>query len=240
MEHVQIQTAQNVGIRFEVAGLGDRVVAALIDYILLAAYVTAALLVLTALGWLGSLAATSLIALPYLLYFLACEIFFDGQSVGKRLLHIRVIRLDGDQPTVGHYLLRWLLRPIDITLSTGLIGLVSILVTRHGQRLGDLAAGTTVVKLRQRTRLGDTLYARLEDDYVPTFLEVDRLTDHDVETAKEVLDALTTQRRSPTTNALGMEIKAALTAKMNISSDLAPVPFLRTVIDDYNHRAGRV
>lgn len=240
MEHVQIQTPQNVGIRFEVAGLGDRVVAALIDYLLLAAYLVAAVLVVASLGLIDSLAAMSLVAVPYLLYFLVCEVFFDGQSIGKRLLRLKVIRLDGDQPTVGNYLLRWLLRPIDIGLSTGLIALVSILVTRHGQRLGDLAAGTTVMKRRQQTRLGDTLYARLESDHTPTFPEAEGLTDPDVETAKEVLHTLTTQSRSITTRDLGLEMKAALEKKMGVSSDLAPVPFLRAVIDDYNHLAGRV
>lgn len=240
MEHVQIQTAQNVGIRFEVAGLGDRVVAALIDYLFLSVYLITVYFVIFAAGAADSLALLSLASLPYLFYFLVCEVFFDGQSIGKKMSRLKVARLDGDQPTVGNYLLRWLLRPIDIGISSGLIGLVSILVTRHGQRLGDLAAGTTVVKLRPRTRLGDTLYARLEDEHTLTFTQVDRLDAHDVETAKEVLNTLTLERRSHETYTLGLRMKAALEQKMEVSSDLSPAQFLRAVIDDYNHVAGRV
>ena len=240
MEHVQIQTAQNVGIQFEVAGLGDRVVAALIDYLLLTAYVFAIILGAAASGEADSMALLAIAMLPALLYFLVCEVFFDGQSIGKKALRLKVARLDGNQPTVGNYLLRWLLRPIDIGISSGLVALVSILVTRHGQRLGDLAAGTTVIKLRPRTRLGDTLFSRLEDDHATTFPQVDRLEDHDVETAKEVLNTLTTQRRSHATFQLGNKMKAALEDKMGVTSDLSPIEFLRTVIDDYNHVAGRV
>lgn len=240
MEHLHIQTAQNVGIHFEVAGLGDRVVAALVDYLLLAVYLITIYVVIIAAGAGDSLALLAIAALPYPFYFLVCEVFFDGQSIGKKLSRLKVARLDGDQPTVGNYLLRWLLRPIDIGISSGLIGLTSILITRHGQRLGDLAAGTTVVKLRPRTRLGDTLFSRLEDDHTPTFADVDRLDPHDVETAKEVLDTLTMERRSHDTFTLGLRMKTALEEKMEVSSELPPAEFLRAVIDDYNHLAGRV
>ena len=239
MEHVQVQTAHNVGIRFEVAGLGDRVVAALLDYAVLTAYVLAVLIGLGAAD-VESIAVFLAALFPAGVYFLVCEVVLDGQSLGKKAVKIKVVRLDGGQPTLGAYLLRWLLRPIDVGLSSGLIGLITILVSGRGQRLGDLAAGTTVVKLRPRRRLGETVFARLEDTHTVTFPQVEALTTRDVETAREVLTTLVSRPRSARTQQLGRKMQAALERKMGIASDLPPIEFLRTVIADYNWVAGRV
>ena len=237
MTHVRIRTAQNVEIDFEVAGLGDRVLAAMIDYFLLICYVFALMIFA---GIFESRALLIVGALPYLLYFLVSEVFMNGQSIGKRIRRIKVVRLDGGQPTLGQYLLRWLLRFIDIDLTSGLAAVTTVLVTDTGQRLGDLAAGTTVVKVLPRIHLGDTLFTRLEDDYTPTFDDLDALTDADVETVREVLNTIRAEGRTPTANALGQKMKAALERKMGVSSDLPPVPFLRTVLKDYNYHRGRV
>ncbi|WP_457654447.1 RDD family protein [Rhodocaloribacter sp.] len=237
MSHVRIRTAQNVEIDFEVAGLGDRVLAAMIDYFLLICYVFA-LMILA--GSFESQALLVVGALPYLLYFLVSEVFMNGQSIGKRIRRIKVVRLDGGRPTLGQYLLRWLLRFIDIDLTSGLAAVTTVLVTDTGQRLGDLAAGTTVVKVLPRIHLGDTLFTRLEDDYTPTFDDLDALTDADVETVREVLNTIRAEGRTPTANALGHKMKAALERKMGVTSDLPPVPFLRTVLKDYNYHRGRL
>lgn len=237
MEHVQIQTAQNVGIDFEIAGLGERIVAALIDYALLLCY-------LILLGLLASatesLAVLIIGVLPYLLYFLLCEVFLDGQSIGKRLRKIKVTRLDGTEPTLGNYLLRWILRPIDVELFSGMVAIVTIAVNGRGQRLGDLAADTTVVKIKPRVRLEDTVLAEIDADHQVLFPQVDVLTAEEVETAKEVLSVLVAEGKSRTAYVLGGKAKAALEARMDVRSDLNPLPFLRAVIKDYNHVHGRV
>jgi uncharacterized RDD family membrane protein YckC len=237
MSHVRIRTAQNVEIDFEVAGLGDRVLAAMIDYFLLICYVLALMIFA---GFFDSQALLVVGALPYLLYFLVSEVFMNGQSIGKRIRRIKVVRLDGGQPTLGQYLLRWLLRFIDIDLTSGLAAVATVLVTDTGQRLGDLAAGTTVVKVLPRIHLGDTLFTRLEDDYTPTFDDLGALTDADMETVREVLNTIRGEGRTPTSNALGQKMKAALERKMGVTSDLSPVPFLHTVLKDYNYHRGRV
>jgi len=54
-------------------------------------------------------------------------------------------------PSFGAYVIRWLLRPIDILITTGFVGFVSIIVTQHGQRVGDVAARTTVVRQQKET-----------------------------------------------------------------------------------------
>lgn len=237
MEHVEIQTTQNVGIAVEVAGLGDRIIAALIDYLLLFAYVIAMLLLIRVHDSM-SLFYVSL--LPYLAYFLLCEIFLNGQSVGKRIRNIKVARLDGRQPTVGNYILRWLLRPVDIDLVLGSIGLATVWLGRTGQRLGDLAAGTTVIRIQPRVRLQDTAFSALAADYHPTFPEAEALSDADVTLAKEVYQALMIQGRTPVSYRLGERTKDGLTNKLGLTSDLPPYDFLRTLIADYNHFHGRL
>jgi len=237
MDRVQIQTTQNVALEFEVAGLGDRVLAALIDYFILASYVLGALIV-SAL--INSRAATILLLLPYPLYFLLCEVFLDGQSIGKKLRRIKVARLDGTEPTLANYLIRWLFRLVELDMTSGMVGFVTVLVNGKGQRLGDLAAGTTVVRVQPRIQLRDTILTRLEEDYLPTFPETENLTVADVETAKEVLNTLIAEGRSHNAFLLSERMKTALERKMNVQSDLPPVDFIRTVVKDYNAMKGRL
>ena len=71
----------------------------------------------------------------------------SGQTLGKKLLGIRVARLDGGTPTTGNIVLRTILRPIDGLPFAYLLGLIVILATgQRRQRIGDLAGGTTVTK----------------------------------------------------------------------------------------------
>ena len=239
MDRVGIETAQNVRIDFEAAGIGARAIAALIDYLLLYAYVLGMVIVFG--EQLGGPGLLGLVVLPAFLYFLLCEVFTGGQSVGKRVTDIRVARLDGSRPRLGDYLLRWVLRPIDLTLTSGVAALVSVLATRRGQRLGDLAAGTTVVNVSsQQSVTSDTLFARLDDDYAPTFRQARCLTDEDAAVARDVLTAYRENNESPVPLRLSRDLKARLEAKMEVSSDLPAPHFLETVLKDYNHLHGRL
>ena len=234
---MRIETAQNVGIEYEVAGLGDRVLAALADYfILFCAFVS----VSVTMVWFESAALYLAFLMPLFLYFPLCEVFFEGQSIGKRWRRIRVARVDGAAPTLGNYVLRWLLRLVEVDLTFGTVAFVAVLAGGRWQRLGDLAAGTTVVKVQPRVAFEETIFADVEPGYRPTFPEVDRLSDGDVETAKEVLRALVEEGRSRTAFVMGTRIKSALEARMGVSSDLTPPLFLRAVIRDYNHVHGRL
>ncbi len=95
--------------------------------------------------------------LPLFFYHLLCETYLNGQSFGKKIMKMRVVKLDGTQAGIGSYFLRWILAPIDIYFTYGSVGLVTMIVNGKGQRLGDLAAHTTVVKLKAETKLDDTI-----------------------------------------------------------------------------------
>jgi len=237
MDHIQITTSQNVDIDFEMAGIGDRVIAALIDYVILFSYLFFIVLV-TSLVKSRSLLMLGL--LPYLTYFLLCEVFMNGQSIGKKMRRLKVVRLGGGQPTLGSFLLRWLLRFVDIDFTYGLVGLGTMLINGKGQRLGDLAAGTTAVRVKSRIHLNDTIFSRTDKAYQPVHSGIERLSHGDIETAREVLNTLVRERRTHITMMLGKKMKAALEDKMGTSSEQPPLEFLRSIIKDYNHVKGRV
>lgn len=239
MENIRIQTAQNVELEYEIAGIGNRIVASLIDILILAAY---ALAISLLSGWLfsGTFMASVIVLLylPAFFYDLLCEVFMDGQSFGKRQMDIKVVRLDGMQPTVGNYLLRWLLRFVDVGFMY--IGLIVMLFTEKSQRLGDLAAGTTVVKLKQRVTLEDTIFTPLQQGYVPTFREVEKLNDHDMDVVRDVLKAISTRDAGPAIHEAAAHAMHILERKMGVVSTVPPAQFLDIVLRDYNYYRGVV
>ena len=111
-----------------------------------------------------------IVYLPVLCYSLLCEVFNRGQSLGKRLLNIRVVKADGSTPSLSSYLLRWLLFPIDLPITGGL-GVIVILLTKNHQRLGDLAAGTMVIKEKNYRKIQVSLdeYDYLTKGYHPVY-----------------------------------------------------------------------
>jgi uncharacterized RDD family membrane protein YckC len=242
-EQFPVSTAQHVPIAFDVAGLGDRFLAALIDYAVLGAYLTGVGLGVAGLAAAGldgpwAVAVLVVTLLPALVYFPFCELVFDGQTIGKRARGLRVMRTSGAAPSLGDLLLRWLLRPIDLWATSGLAAVVTILYTGTGQRLGDLAAGTTVVAQQGRTSLDDTLFTDLPDDYEPTFPEAHTLDRDDVETVRRILRRLAESpdgQAGERVHTLATQARQALQGRLDTTNDLDPVPFLKAVLRDYNY-----
>lgn len=239
MESIKIQTAQNVELEYEMAGIGSRILAVLIDTVIVIAYILA-LVIITGMGefyGFGGILVTFLFFLPSLLYPLLCEIFMDGQTFGKRFLHIKVVKIDGSQPTLGSYVLRWLLRFAD---SFMFLGLVVMLFTEREQRLGDLAAGTVVIKLKQRVTLDDTILVKLDDGYVPTYPQVEKLSDTDMEVIRDVLSIAGSDDAPVAIIDAISQAKRVVEKKMGVVSSFPPVQFLNTVLQDYNYYKGVV
>jgi uncharacterized RDD family membrane protein YckC len=161
-EDYTLLTPENVELHFDVAGIGSRVVAAIIDYtILVVGYLiviigggTAAALVVPDVGngsWIDDRVIPYLLgALVILLtffgwwgYFILFELLWNGQSPGKRILGLRVVRAEGQPVSAVASLVRNLLRVVDLFLG---IGIVTMVIDRQSRRLGDFAAGTLVVR----------------------------------------------------------------------------------------------
>ena len=232
MQIISVETTQNVRIDYVLAGIGDRILAFLLDALVLVAYIIIVGLLLRQLPFDPSTTLLVLLGLPIFLYHLLCETLLDGQSLGKMQRHIKVIKVDGSSPGFGAYLLRWLLRPVDIGLFSGGIAVLSIAITTKDQRLGDLAAGTTVVKTKSQDT---TAVFSVAEDYQPVFAEAIQLTDADIDT---ILLVIKTYRESGNTN----PVRAAtdkIKSLLNIESSLSPLQFLYTIVRDYKFLTSR-
>ena len=177
MDNFQIETAQNVSIYQNVAGIGDRMLALVIDvlvllaYLFLSSYLTGVFAETLDDTW-TVIAFSMIVGLPVFLYDLLFETFWDGRSLGKAAMKLRVVKLDGSKPGFGSYFVRWILHLVEVKLMFGSIALVTILLNERGQRLGDMAAGTTVISEKKRAKLSETLLVQIPENYVPTYPQV--------------------------------------------------------------------
>jgi len=238
MQTIRIQTTQHIELEYELAGVGDRMVAYILDGLIYGAYAFVISLVSDAIGGIGTNGWIMLIlALPILCYQLFCEVFLNGQSLGKKLRNIRVISLDGAQPNLGQYLIRWLFRIVDDMISSGVVAVVTISVSPKAQRLGDMIAGTTVVRTQPRTTMQDTLFMETDAQYTPSFPRAAELTDHDISLLKEVINRCEADPLN--TGPILYKAYDKTRALIGVEQEYAPLEFLRKVVMDYNALTSR-
>ena len=242
MEKIKILTSFNIELEFETPEFHKRLFAWLVDLcILVAYYLIASKLLLqisskrTASGddlpFIYNLSAVYLLCyVPLFVYHLVCEISMNGQSIGKKLLGIKVISENGGQPALHQYLIRWLLRPFDFYFF-GLVGLLTVVNSKRNQRLGDMAAGTLVIKTKMETDINDTVFFELSDGYKPRFKEVMRLSDRDMNVIKGILD----NSRKYNNFDIAARTSDKIRSILNITDYEEPVEFLETLLKDYNY-----
>ena len=159
-----IDTPEQVGLEYSVAGLGSRFVAALLDALIVGAFFLAEVLVLVVIGAASSATPAGKLSeaagkwfLAFVIfinfcivwgYFALFEAYWHGQTPGKRAMKVRVIKDSGRQITLFEALARNLMRVIDYLPSLYLVGVITMLCNKRNQRLGDLVAGTIVVHER--------------------------------------------------------------------------------------------
>jgi uncharacterized RDD family membrane protein YckC len=234
MNTIKISTSQNIDIDFEIAGLAERIWARMID---IGIFIGIFLLCLV-VSWGNFRNGYFKYLLMFfgfiaVIYPFVMEVFFNGQSIGKKALKIKVISLDGERPTIGQYAIRWIARLIDFTTSSGAVGLILVAVTEKNQRLGDLLANTSVVKTHPRTKFEDLYFTQqTEESYEPVFLEAQNLSTEDVYLINEVLK---TYRKT-----FNIELVNKLEAKMRSKYEIINIKktgtgFLTTMLKDYNH-----
>ncbi len=235
MQTVTINTTQNIGIDYEMASLGERILAFLIDYgvfiaVLIIMAITDSFRVLG--GTASAVVGLSLLAL-YVLYDLICEVAFNGQSLGKRVMKIRVISLNGGRPTFGQYLLRWLFRIVDTGLSFYLAGLLCAALTKKTQRIGDLVANTGVIRTQPRARFEHIVFRPEHDGYQPIFSQVAELNDKDISLINDVIIAFSRTGNATIVYTTAAKLKELLAAAP--PAEMNDLQFLQTLIKDYSH-----
>ncbi|HEY8513095.1 MAG TPA: RDD family protein [Cyclobacteriaceae bacterium] len=230
METIRVRTTQNVFIEYPVASLGDRMLAFFIDAIILTAYNFVCYFILKEYTF-STTVRVLLITVPFLLYHPVFEILMNGQTPGKRQMRIKVVNLDGSSPTIGGYLMRWLFRLVEVFILRGALAIVTIAANGKGQRLGDIAAGTSVVKLvpAEATRSAN-VFATPEEGYEPTFPQAAQLNDSDMEVIYQALEVNRDTGNASPANLLSEKVKSLL----GVETDMPPVKFLYTIIKDHN------
>ena len=258
MANLQINTVFNIDLEFDTAPIIRRIAAYFIDLIILCSYLYLMKYLMYEIMGLDESANLGMdvliISMPMLFYSLLCEVLMNGQSIGKKLMELRVISLDGGEPTLGQFLLRWITRFFEwpflfgfiafaqnaifayimVTCFMGIAVLICIAITPKQQRIGDLAAGTVVIDTRKKYSLDDSIFVEISNpDYKVTYPEVMRLSDNDINTIKTVLVDSRKTSHTETLYRLDIKVKEVL----QISSNLKPYDFLEKLIEDYNFLA---
>lgn len=241
---IEVQTTQNVTIDYDTAGLGKRILAYILDLIFMILWFIGWIWIFSIIGYFtfdtfldGELTTILIFVIfffPFLFYDFLFELFNNGQSPGKMIMKIRVINIDGTTPSIGSYLIRWLFRLVDFTLTSHFLGVIMVAVTKKSQRLGDLLAGTTVIDLNLNARDKRLSITELDfrDDYKVVYPDVlDRLSDKDIQTILTIIDDNNMESGDYFNGRLADRIKS-ITGYSYEGSDIL---FLRKLVNDYNY-----
>ncbi|MEK6155192.1 RDD family protein [Flavobacteriaceae bacterium 3-367] len=235
MSNLQINTTQNVNLNYKIVSIGERIIAFLIDAFILYLYAILVGLIGDAIGYVyedrwTQRGLVGLIFLPAMGYSLLMHSLFNGRTVGKMLLKMRVVRVDGTPVHWSNYLVRWMLRLVDIWIFWGAVGLLTILFSDRRQRLGDAAAGTVVISTKNTVRVSHTILEEVTDSYEPQFTNVTLLTDQDVRLIKDTYHIAKKSNDFKTMKALRNKVEDILQTK----SELYDKQYLDTILKDYN------
>jgi len=137
MVELQINTTQNVNINFTAASVGERILAYVIDWIIKIAYAIVIYQIMFKLfqiddlvmdmDYWSQMAIYVVFYLPAMFYTLIFETILDGQTIGKRIIKIKVVKIDGYQASLSDFVIRWFFRIIDLNMMSGVVALIAII-----------------------------------------------------------------------------------------------------------------
>lgn len=241
MSELSINTTQNVTINFKAASVGERMLASLLDFFIKMAYAIVIGYVFFYLLGIGNLldhvdmwsrmAVILFFFFPVLIYSVTLESIFEGQTIGKKLIKIKVVKIDGYQAGFGDYLIRWLFRIVENNMLGGLIGLIAMLVSNKTQRMGDMAAGTAVITLKNTISIDSTILEEIGDAYLPIYPLVIKLSDNDMRIIKETFLVAEKKGDAETIGKLSKKIESVTGIKNQSGNE---IDFIKTVLKDYN------
>ncbi|MBR9861601.1 RDD family protein [bacterium] len=261
MLKLAVNTKFNTKLNLSVNTLGNRILAYILDIIAISLYLFLVVQILSTFdlslgeafdedrgrilwGWY------SLIMIPVMFYTLISETVSGGYTLGKYLTKIKVVKIDGFQPSFVDFFIRWIFRIVDIYIVivlvilidsnyvfafaqvlTGLVALIVISRSKKGQRLGDLVAGTTVVKAKQVKNIDITILEELKEDYQPQYPQVLKLSDNDARIIKEAYRTAVKMKNQK----LMHQLVDKLESVMGVKCDIDERRFVSTVLKDFNY-----
>jgi len=264
MAVIKVPTSFNLDVEFEVPEFYRRLIALLIDILILYFYLRIAIAFYSSIvresnffdndTFYNLQALLIVLLLPLLLYHVVLEITMNGQSIGKKIMSLRVVNENGGRASVSQFLIRCLLRDIWFLLlfTIGLQGnfqgpesvfivlsvilffiteIVLVVSSKKGQRIGDILAHTILIRTNKQSSIEETVFQEVDDSYTPAFPQIMKLSDRDINAIKSILE--TARKKGD------MEMAVAACDKirthLGIASDMNPFEFLDTLLKDYNY-----
>lgn len=237
MSNLHINTTQNINLFFTTATIGERMLAYLVDLVIQIAYFIIVAFILLDNIFNNPDYSTSiallLIALPIMFYSLVCESTMEGQTFGKKLLKIKVVKIDGYQAGFFDYFVRWIFAIVDIQM--GFIpGVIAMVSTKHTQRLGDLAAGTAVISEKSKYNISHTILMEITEDYKPYFSRNQMIlfSDNDIRIIKENFELTNKSKNAVLLKKIAEKIYDVTKLADKFESDKK---LIETFLKDYNY-----
>lgn len=259
MQKLKLTTDQNVPIEVELAGIGQRLLAVLLDIIILVTYFLIMMLLLSIIFetsfysfteqslslWI--ILFTLVVYLPFSLYTPLMEYFTKGQTIGKVALGIRVTKVNGENAKFKDYFTRWLFRPYEVYILMFAIGGVMAFVaslffdilissiSNKNQRIGDFMANTVVVRKKPKKvySINDILAIRTNQNYTPTYTAVSMYTDEDMMLVKNIISRVESYKNKAT-KSLAIELADQIAEDLKLEEKPEKkLIFLKTVLNDY-------
>lgn len=265
MPVIRVATNFNIDLEFTSAPFHKRLIAWALDLILQVFYLIIANRFLSSLmrnmdpsvdNDYNLWAIVLLLLLPFLMYHVTCEILMNGQSIGKKLMRIRVVSENGGRPGFSQLIIRWLIRTSDYMLLLIILyaptammfggsfiaaiagsvillfaDLVLVNATAKNQRLGDLLAHTMLINTRQQGDIQDTIFLEVEQSYQPRFPQIMQLGDRDINSLKHILETARRRGDYDLAHTAAEKVKTHL----NIETGMSPFDFLEVLLKDYNY-----
>jgi uncharacterized RDD family membrane protein YckC len=235
MKQIEITTPQNVTIDYELATVGERILATVLDVMIV--YVCSLIVCgIIALIFNINLGAFYMyVTLPGLFFYhLLFETLNHGQTLGKSTLKIRVVKINGERPGFFDFMMRTSFRIIDIVLTSGMLAMLAISSSSRGQRLGDFFADTTVVKLLNINRFSLERILKMEKlkEHTPTYPNVVKFKEEEMLLVKETLDRYKKYPNDSHEDAFKKLVKK-IEEQLGVTAPKDKKLFLATLIKDY-------
>jgi uncharacterized RDD family membrane protein YckC len=266
MSIIKVPTSFNIDLEFEIPEFYRRLIALLIDYLILFFYIKIANEIYRAVAsssdwskddtWYDINALRLILLIPLFTYHLILEVTMGGQSIGKKIMNMKVVNENGGRPGISQFLIRWTLRDIwfiiifEIGRYNSVLGdrneglflilfvigffvaeIVLVVATKKSQRIGDLLAHTILIRTNTRASIEETVFQEVSDTYTPVFPQIMHLSDKDINAIKSILE---TARKKGDFN-MAATASEKIKAHLRIDSAMSPFDFLEVLLIDYNY-----
>jgi uncharacterized RDD family membrane protein YckC len=251
MKTIEFVSAQNVKVEYELASIGQRTLASVIDVVAFLIYFIAFSTILGLTNIFNSSIGSSifvsllLIKIPWIFYNPIIEHLTNGQSLGKYIMGIRVVTVNGERVGFREVFTRWIFKGDFIWISAdflilfwfgiGLLGIIFGNTSERKQRLGDVMANTVVIKLKTSIiySLKDVLSIKTQENYVPIYPKVVQFTDEDMLLIKSTIQRV---RKYPNKATKDFAIELANKSAILLGLEETPakrMEFLQILLQDY-------